>query len=183
VGTVPVTTPDTLLMFFFSGMIAICAMLLPGISGTFILMLIGKYYQVLDATKNVEFLILGVFVAGCITGVTLFSRVLSWLFTKHHDISVAILSGMMLGSIRKIWPWKKVIETRINSHGEEVPFIENNIVPATFDFSVLIAFILMCSGIGIMFILHNIQVTKEKTEDIPGSTFKKAHAKALKEQL
>lgn len=182
VGAVPVSTPNTLPMIFVSGMIAICAMILPGISGSFILLLLGKYDQVLGAAKNFDIVTLSVFMIGCILGLALFSRLLSWLFTKHHDISVAILAGFMLGSVRKIWPWKEVLETRINSHGEEVPFIEKNILPASLDANTLFAIALMIAGLGLILFLERMQAMKEKTEDISNNTFKKEHSKALQNQ-
>ena len=113
VGLVPVETPNTLQAIFLSGMVAICAMILPGISGSFILLLLGKYQQILEAVTQRDFLTLGVFIMGAAVGISLFARVLSWLFRTHHDISIAVLAGFMLGSVRKIWPWKEVIQTRI----------------------------------------------------------------------
>lgn len=183
VGSVPVSTPDTLPMIFLSGMIAICAMILPGISGSFILLLLGKYDQILGAAKNFDVLTLSIFMAGCILGLALFSRLLSWLFKKHHDISVAILAGFMLGSVRKIWPWKEVLVTRINSHGEEVPFIEKNIFPATLDTPTIVVIALMIAGIAFIIFLDKMQATKEKTEDIDSSKFKKEHKKAIEKDL
>jgi len=106
VGLSPVETPVTWWMIFLSGMIAICAMILPGISGSFILLLLGKYRQMLAAVVEKDFLTLIIFFAGCIIGISFFSRFLSWLFKHYHDISVAILAGVMLGSVRKIWPWQ-----------------------------------------------------------------------------
>lgn len=182
IGSVPVTTPDTLPMMFISGMLAICAWIMPGISGSFILLLLGKYDQILAATKNFEIMTLSVFMTGALTGITLFSRVLSWLFTKHHDISIAILAGFMLGSVRKIWPWKQVLATRINSHGEEVPFIESNILPASFDTQTMIAISLMIIGTTTVLYLDKVKLTKERTEDVDSKEFKKEHTKALQHE-
>lgn len=166
VGAVPVETPNNLLFFFLSGMIAICAMILPGISGSFILLLLGKYQQVLGAVTNRDFLSLVVFALGAVFGLALFSRVLSWLFSKYHDISVAILAGFMLGSVRKIWPWKEVVLTRINSHGEVVPLVEKNILPASFDVSVIIVIVLALVGAGIVLYLGKLDLVKETKEDL-----------------
>ncbi len=166
VGAVPVETPNNLIFFFLSGMIAICAMILPGISGSFILLLLGKYQQVLGAVINKDFLTLIVFALGAVFGLALFSRVLSWLFSKYHDISVAILAGFMLGSVRKIWPWKEVVLTRINSHGEVVPLVEKNIMPVVFDVSVIIAIVLALIGAGIVLYLGKLDLVKETEEDL-----------------
>ncbi len=114
---------------FVSGAIAICAMILPGISGSFILLLLGMYEYVLDAVNNKDILILGVLAAGCLTGLLSFSRLLSWLFKKFHDQTVLVMAGFLLGSMNKIWPWKETVRTRINSKGEEVPFIQENNLP------------------------------------------------------
>ncbi len=182
VGSVPVSTPESLPWIFLSGMIAICAMILPGISGSFILLLLGKYDQILGAAKNFDIMTLSVFMVGCVLGIALFSRLLSWLFAKHHDISVAILAGFMLGSVRKIWPWKEVLVTRINSHGEVVPFIEKNILPGALTGEVIFTLALMIIGVGLILYLERLQATKEKTSDIDSSQFKKEHKKAIEKE-
>lgn len=182
VGAIPIETPNNVPFIFLSGMIAICAMILPGISGSFILLLMGKYQQILGAVTNRDVLTLGVFMAGCIIGLSLFSRVLSWLFKHHHDISVAILSGVMLGSVRKIWPWKEVVMTRINSHGEAVPFIERNILPSSIDINVVIIVLLGVLGAGLILYLNKYQLTKEQTKDFDEKKFHTEHKKSLKKQ-
>ncbi len=107
VGSIPFETPHTLFFIFLSGVLAICALLMPGISGSFVLVLLGKYQYLLAAVIDRNIQTLAIFMAGCILGVALFSRVLSWLFKKHHDISVAVIAGCMFGSLRKIWPWRE----------------------------------------------------------------------------
>lgn len=107
VGIIPFETPHTLFFIFLSGVLAICALLMPGISGSFVLVLLGKYQYLLAAVIDRNIQTLAIFMAGCILGVALFSRVLSWLFKKHHDISVAVIAGCMFGSLRKIWPWRE----------------------------------------------------------------------------
>jgi len=166
VGAVPVETPETLPMFFFSGMVAIIAMILPGISGSFILLLIGKYSQVLDAAKNLQIDVLLAVITGAAIGLSVFARFLTWLFARYHNISIAILSGFMLGSVRKLWPWKETILTRINSHGEIVPLIEKNILPHSINTSVLIAMTLMAIGIGVIFYIDQLKLVHEEVGDI-----------------
>lgn len=182
VGLVPVETPNNLFFFFLSGAIAIVAMILPGISGSFILLLLGKYQQVLASVTERNFLNLFVFMAGCVVGIALFSRVLSWLFRRHHDISVAILAGFMLGSVRKIWPWKEVVLTRINSHGVEVPLVENNVLPSNFDFSVLFAVLLAVGAAAFVYKLDKLHAVKEQTKDVESQEFEKEYKKSLKNQ-
>lgn len=182
VGLVPVETPNNLPFFFLSGMIAIVAMILPGISGSFILLLLGKYQQVLAAVTERNFVTLITFALGCLFGIALFSRVLSWLFKRHHDISVAILAGFMLGSVRKIWPWKEVVLTRINSHGVEVPLVENNILPSQFDLSVLFAIVLAVFAAFLVYRLDKMQLVKEQTKDVESKEFEKDYKASLKNQ-
>ncbi|MDA1169150.1 MAG: DUF368 domain-containing protein [bacterium] len=167
VGAVPIETPTNLLFVFFSGAIAICAMILPGISGSFILLLLGKYQYILAAVVQRDVLTLIVFALGCIVGLSLFARFLSWLFAHHHDISVAVLAGVMLGSIRKIWPWKEV---------------ENNILPQIFDSSVLFAVVLGVIGVFVVYALDRLKVVKERTEDISSEKFASEHQKSLDSQ-
>ena len=162
VGLVPVETPENLPMFFGAGMIAIIAMILPGISGSFILLILGKYTQVLTAVKNLDIAVLLSVILGAVVGLGLFSRVFTWLFNKHHDVSIAALAGFMLGSVRKLWPWKEVILTRINSHGEVVPLIEENILPALLDGSVIGAMALMVVGVAIILFIDRLDLVKEE---------------------
>jgi len=182
VGAIPVETPNTPFFIFVSGMIAICAMILPGISGSFILLLLGKYQQILGAVTNKDVVTLAIFMVGAVLGLALFSRLLSWLFKNHHDISVAILAGVMLGSIRKIWPWKETVMTRINSHGDVVPLVEENILPQTFDISVLFALVLAIIGAALVIYFDRMQLTKEQTKDLTDLSFKKTHRDSLKNQ-
>lgn len=126
----PMANSDEMWFMFASGMIAICAMILPGISGSFILLLMGSYQTVLGAVKDKDLLTIGVFMAGAVIGLLSFSRVLKWMFTKYHDLTIAVLTGFLIGSLNKLWPWKETISTRINSHDEVVPFIQENVFPA-----------------------------------------------------
>lgn len=181
VGAVPVETPHTWWALFMSGAIAICAMILPGISGSFLLVILGKYEQVLNAVSNRDIMTLAIFALGALAGISLFSRILSWLFKRHHDITVAILIGFMVGSLRKIWPWKEVLMTRINSHGEVVPLVERNILPMI-DFSLVICLLLGVLGFIAIMVLDKLQVTKEQTEDIKDKKFVDDHKKAVSSQ-
>ena len=120
-------------MLFFAGALAICAMILPGISGSFILLLIGAYPLFLHALKTPDFVMLGYFLAGCVVGLLLFSHVLGWLLAHFRSLTLSVLTGFLFGSLSVIWPWKHVLETRINSKGETVPFIQENVLPLQFE--------------------------------------------------
>jgi len=117
---------------FISGAIAICAMILPGISGSFILLLMGMYTNILGAFNEREFITLGVFALGCGIGLLSFSHALSWMLTKYKNLTFALLTGFMIGALNKVWPWQNVTQFRINSHGEKVPFLTENVLPANY---------------------------------------------------
>jgi putative membrane protein len=125
----PATSPETHWFVFLSGMIAISAMILPGISGSFILLLMGKYEFMLNVIRDLRISYIIVFGIGCLLGIIAFSNIISWLFKRFHEATLALLTGFMLGSLNKLWPWKEVIETRISSRGEVVPFLEHSISP------------------------------------------------------
>ncbi|MBU0734042.1 MAG: DUF368 domain-containing protein [Proteobacteria bacterium] len=156
VGLVPGTTPNDLWFLFLSGAIAICAMILPGISGSFILVLMGKYQYILEAVNHRDFLVLFVVAAGACVGIAAFSRLLGWLLSKYHDLMVAFLTGLMLGSLRKVWPWKETLESWVDSHGKTVPIIQANIVPAQWNGEVLSALCLMVAGFLVVFVLDRL---------------------------
>ena len=118
---------------FFSGMIAICAMILPGISGSFILVLLGMYQFILGAVGDLNIPVLLLFLAGAAIGIVAFSNFLSWLLKKFHNLTIALLAGFMVGSLNKIWPWKEVTESFIDRHGEVRPLAEKNILPGTYE--------------------------------------------------
>jgi len=125
----PTTTTDASWFIILSGGLASCAMILPGISGSFILLLLGKYTFALHAVNEriiLDLLLLGV---GAMTGLILFANLLSWLLKKYHDITIAVLVGFMIGSLNKIWPWKETVKSIIVD-GELRPLVEKNILPS-----------------------------------------------------
>jgi len=130
------TAPDSLLFYFIAGAIAICAMILPGISGSFILLLLGAYLPVMTALKTLNLPVIVVFAAGCLFGLAAFSRLLNWMFQRHHDLTVSTLTGFLLGSLTIIWPWKEVVSTRVvhaggpDEHLE--PFLTRNVWPGDY---------------------------------------------------
>jgi putative membrane protein len=129
VGLVPVQTPETWWFLFISGAIAICAMILPGISGSFILVLLGKYQYLVSAVNQRDLVPLFWTALGCAVGIVSFAQLLSWLFRRYHDLTVAVLTGFMLGSLRKVWPWKETISFITDRHGTIIPTVERNIIP------------------------------------------------------
>ena len=147
VGLVPVATPNDYWFIFLCGAVAICAMILPGISGSYILVLLGKYQYVLDAVNHRDFLVLGLVAAGACVGIIAFSRILGWLLKNYHDLMVATLTGLMIGSLRKVWPWKETLESVVDSHGQMVPLVQSNILPGQWNGEVLAALSLMVAGL------------------------------------
>lgn len=117
----PAETPSHFLFIFLCGAIAICAMILPGISGSFILVLLGKYFFIMEAVKTLDLKVIAIFGIGACVGITSFSRLLSYALSHMRNITLAVLSGFMLGSLNKVWPWKETIEG-----------VEQNIAPNAF---------------------------------------------------
>jgi putative membrane protein len=159
VGAVPAQTPNTPLYIFLSGALASTAMILPGISGAFILVLLGKYQFALSAVNNRDLMSLLLLAAGAAVGLVTFAQVLGWLFRKHHDLTVAILTGFMLGSLRKLWPWKEVVESITDSHGNVIPTVVHNVLPPAFNAEVVIAILLAAVGFAAVLLLDRLAVT------------------------
>ena len=129
----PTLLEPTHINLFLSGAVAICAMILPGVSGSFLLLLLGMYTPVIAAIKNLEMVTLSVFATGCAVGLVLFTHVLRWLLKKYHDITMAVLTGFLIGALNKIWPWKHTIEYRFNPQGEDVPTVQANLFPMDYE--------------------------------------------------
>ncbi len=161
----PAQGNEALWFVFLSGMIAISALLLPGISGSFILLLMGMYTYILPTVKEAlktfdpqSLIIVAVFALGCLTGLVSFSRVLSWTFKHYRSQTLALLTGFMLGSLNKIWPWRNVLSYRTNSKGIEVPFMEETVLPGAYqgDPMVLGVLLLMVVGFISVFALERV---------------------------
>lgn len=169
----PATTPESYWFIFLSGAIALCALILPGISGAFILVLLGKYEFMLNAVmdfhKDFNIIVIAIFATGGVIGVIAFSNIISWLFKKHPNLTLALLSGFMIGSLNKLWPWKKVLEWRTNSQGEVVPFLEKSILPARYaeiyGQDPLIIPVILSALAGVSLILVFMLWTRKKGEE------------------
>lgn len=156
VGLVPTQTTEAAWFTFLSGAIAICAMILPGISGSFILVLLGKYQYILGAVNDRDFVTLAIFAAGAAIGILTFAQFLGWLFKRYHDLTIAALTGFMLGSLRAVWPWKTVVETTIDRHGDEIPLVQVASLPASFSGEVVFALALAAFGFALVFVLERL---------------------------
>ncbi len=151
------------LFLFLAGALASCAMILPGISGSFILVLLGAYKPILEALNSRDVGVIALVATGAVFGLLSFSRVLKWLFTNYKNYTLMLLTGFILGSLNKIWPWKKVLTYRTNSHGEQVPFNEMSVSPFSFegDPQLLFAVVLSGIGFGLLIALEKIAVKKK----------------------
>lgn len=164
----PAEANTTYWFIFFSGAIAICAMILPGISGSFILVLLGMYKFILEAVSEVKLAIIAVFMGGAVVGIITFSNILSWLLKKFYDYTIALLAGFMIGSLNKVWPWKKVVETFTGRHGEVKPLVEKNILPGAYeqitgaDSMLLWAIMLALAGMLVIFLFERFSKPSEK---------------------
>ncbi len=159
----PTENSQSLLYLFFSGALAVCAMILPGISGAFILVLLGSYKTILDAVHQRELYIIATVAVGAVFGLLSFARLLKWMFENYKNSTLALLTGFILGSLNKIWPWKRVLETKI--FGKKViPVNEVNISPFNFegDNQLLYAILIASLGFCVIFILERLATTSKK---------------------
>ncbi|MFW5644598.1 MAG: DUF368 domain-containing protein [Bacteroidota bacterium] len=159
----PAQTSEAYWFILLSGSLAICAMILPGISGSFILLLLGKYQFILNAVSEFRITILGVFVIGALIGIIAFSNFLSWLLKKFRYQTIAVLAGFMGGSLNKIWPWKETTEIYIDRHGVEQPLMQRNVWPQlSLDSDLIPAFLIASFGFSIIFII--IRLSKRQND-------------------
>ncbi len=152
---------DSLPYLFLSGALAICAMILPGISGAFILVLLGSYKTILDAVHERDIKIILTVGVGAVFGLLSFARLLKWMFSHYKNITLALLTGFILGSLNKIWPWKKVLETK--TFGEKTIVVDDiNVLPGAFegDSKLMLAIILAILGFSLIFILERLASKK-----------------------
>lgn len=157
------------LVFFGAGALAICAMILPGISGSFILLMIGMYGPVLDAVKSADLAILVLFASGCLVGLLSIARLITWAFRHFHDAVMALLTGFMIGALNKVWPWKEVLTWRTNHAGEQVPLTELNVWPGAFEQvtghspEIGLALLMMLLGLGLVLAIEWLGQRKSVT--------------------
>ena len=167
----PFASPESPYYLIFCGFIAIIAMILPGVSGAFILLILGAYETAIDILNNLikgltsldldifkdalfKFILLAL---GAIIGIKVFSKALNWMFKNYKNLTLAILTGFMIGSLNKIWPWKLVTKTKINSEGLEVTALDRSILPSSYDGDnqLLLALVFMLIGFIMILILEH----------------------------
>lgn len=160
-GLPPIEQTTSLPFLFLSGALAICAMILPGISGAFILVLLGSYKTVLDAVHERNLMLLATVALGAVFGLLSFARLLKWMFHSYKNLTLALLTGFILGSLNKIWPWKTVLESRV--YGDKIISVrEVNVLPFSFEgdpqlgYAILLAFL----GFSLIFVLEKLASRK-----------------------
>jgi putative membrane protein len=153
----PAQLPSDWWVIMLAGSVAICAMILPGVSGSFILLILGLYTTIIDGLLAIDIGLIGSFVAGCVVGLLCFSHILSWLLHHYHKPTLALLTGFLLGSLNVIWPWKQILQTTIDRHGELIPVVQENLLPWQFfdatgrDPQVMLALLLALFGAILVF--------------------------------
>lgn len=174
----PFASPDSPFYLMFCGFIAIIAMILPGVSGAFILLILGAYQTAIDTINNLrdglitgdmalfkdaffKFCLLGL---GAVIGLKVFSKALNWMFKHHKNLTLAILTGFMIGSLNKIWPWKNVLKTRIDSKGEVVTLLDESILPSAYDGDpqLVFAILFIVFGFAAILVLEGLGRHKNK---------------------
>lgn len=159
---------ESLLYLFFCGMLVVIAMILPGISGAFILILLGAYGTALDTVDQLKafelegFIVFAVMASGGLVGLKVFAKLIRWLFTNYKNMVLATMTGFLLGSLYKVWPWKKVTQYYINSSGERTPLTSVSVVPDVLsaDAQVLLAASSFIFGLLLLFFLERLSKNK-----------------------
>ena len=152
----------SLVYVFFSASIAICAMILPGLSGAFILLLLGVYEFILAALIEFNLPYIGVFIAGCGVGLLLFSRLLAWLLHRYHQLSYGCINGMLLGSITALWPWQHTVSSYTDAAGELHSLVRANVLPTNYaevtglEPALLLVFVCVVAGAFVVLLLHRV---------------------------
>jgi len=160
----PTQTPDNLFFVFFTGAVSICALIVPGISGVFILLLLGKYQAMVMALNEFNILVIFTFIIGCILGLIGISRLLTRAINNYPQVYLAVLSGFMMGALNKIWPWRKVMEYATNSKGDQIAVFDKSILPWDFlsetgkDPQLFQAILMMALGVLIVVVTEKIAV-------------------------
>lgn len=152
----PLAGNDSLFSLFLAGALAICAMILPGVSGAFILVLLGAYHTILGAIDSFDIKIISVVGLGAVAGILSFSKILKYLFEHYKNITMAGLTGFVIGSLNKVWPWKEVLESEIDAHGKKIILLEKSILPNNFHGEPQVAFAIFLALAG-FFLIYGME--------------------------
>ncbi len=161
-GLVPIEVEPSPLMLFAGGAVAVCAWILPGLSGSFILLILGLYTFVIDAIKSFDIASLSFVAAGCVLGLISFSQLLSRMFSRHRNETLAVLTGFMLGSLGKLWPWKNTVSYQIKADGSQIPLVQEPVLPDAYthltgqEADILLALVFAITGVLVVWILDRL---------------------------
>ena len=167
----PLVADITPLMFFLGGSNAVCAWILPGLSGSFILLILGLYPTVIGAVRDLDIQTLAYVAVGCVVGIVSFSKLLAALLDRFHTITVAVLVGFMMGSLGKIWPWQRTISYQIQEDGKQVPVVQEPVMPEAYhqltgtDPNLVGALLACLLGIAIILVLDRFAFFAESEPD------------------
>ena len=160
----PLQAPHNLFFIFISGVLSVCGLVIPGISGVSILMLFGQYQTIVTALNDTNTFVLVVFFFGCIVGVLSASRVIAWAWSYHQQITIALLTGFMIGALNKVWPWRKVLEYATNVKGDQIAVFDKSVLPWHFlsitekDPQLFQAILMMALGVLVVVTIEKIAV-------------------------
>jgi len=167
---VPIELEPGPLTLFLGGSVAVCAWILPGLSGSFILLILGLYAFVIDAIGVMDIYHLSFLAAGCAVGIVSFSHFLSRLLTRYQDLTLAVLTGFMLGSLIKLWPWKNTVSYLLRDDGRQIPLVQEPITPAQYeqltgaDPQLLLAGALVLFGCMLVFLIDWLVIEEDESE-------------------
>jgi putative membrane protein len=158
-GLVPLAIEPTPVTLFFGGMVAVCAWILPGLSGSFVLLVLGLYTVVIDAIERLDVITLASLGAGCAVGLVSFAQLLSRLLHRFRDETLAVLTGFMVGSLVKLWPWKLTVRYQIRSDGSQLPLVQEPLMPGAYsamtgnDADMLVAIVAAIGGFALVLLI------------------------------
>ena len=167
----PLDIKPTPISLFFGGIISVCAWILPGISGSFVLLIFGLYSYVIESIRSFDLAALSALVAGCVLGIMLFSRILSFLLAKFRNKVLSVLVGLMFGSLVKLWPWKSTLSYQMGSDGSQIPLVQEAVLPSTYtiltnqEADVFHALLAVSLGAAVVIILHCINLRSNISYD------------------
>ena len=167
----PLDIKPTPISLFFGGIISVCAWILPGISGSFVLLIFGLYSYVIESIRSFDLAALSALGAGCVLGIMLFSRILSFLLAKFRNTVLSVLVGLMFGSLVKLWPWKSTLSYQMGSDGSQIPLVQEAVLPSTYtiltnqEADVFHALLAVSLGAALVIFLHRINLRSNISYD------------------
>ncbi|MDR5899791.1 DUF368 domain-containing protein [Halomonas vilamensis] len=162
-----------------AGAIAISAMILPGVSGSFLLLTMGLYGTIMQAIRGFDMTVIAIFAAGCAVGLALFSRLLSWLLDRHHGATMQLLLGFIIGSLPVLWPWRELVSYQLGPDGQMIPLAHRYLMPD--DYAQLVGGSAQVWGVILLMLVGAVLVVALNRQAIATNTSRGAHLGAEKE--